>query len=121
MAAEQIGAMDIPAEVRNGGRVEALKHALGANAIHGQRRTNADKRRCVEIAAKEFAGLSSRAIAELCGVSDHFVCGIKSESGANESHVTGTDGKQYPAHKPRRPSTPEEEEAAAQNGGRSTT
>ena len=68
MAAEQIDALDIPAELRKGGRVDALKYALGANAIHGQRRSNLDKRRCVEIAVKEFAGLSSRAIAELCGV-----------------------------------------------------
>ena len=73
MAAEQIGAMDIPAELRDGGRIDALKHALGANAVHGQRRTNADKRRCVELAVKEFASLSSRAIAELCAVSDFMV------------------------------------------------
>ena len=64
MAAEQIGAMDIPAELRDGGRIDALKPALWANAVHGQRRTNADKRRCVELAVKEFASLSSRQIAK---------------------------------------------------------
>ena len=112
MAAEQIGAMDIPAEVRNGGRVEALKHALGANAVHGQRRTNADKRRCVELAVKEFASLSSRAIAELCGVSHPFVLSIMQVVTVTTSHRTGTDCKQYPAkRKSRLPTTPEEEEA----------
>lgn len=121
MAAEQIDARDIPAEVRAGGRVDALKHALGANAIHGQRRTNADKRRCVELAVKEFASLSSRAIAELCGVSDPFVLQIRQVLTVSTS-ITGSDGKKYPAkRKSRLPTTPEEEEAAAQNGGRSTT
>lgn len=114
MAAEQIGAMDIPAEVRNGGRVEALKHALGANAIHGQRRTNADKRRCVEIAVTEFDGLSSRAIADLCGVSADFVCRVRPMSSDDNATRTTSDGRQYPAkRKSRLPTTPEEEEATA--------
>ncbi len=114
MAAEQIGAMDIPAEVRNGGRVEALKHALGANAIHGQRRTNADKRRCVELAVKEFASLSSRAIAELCGVGVDMVIAKRPLSDSDNATRTTTDGRQYPAkRKSRKPTTPEEEEATA--------
>ncbi len=122
MAAEQIGALDIPADLRKGGRVDALKHALGANAVHGQRRTNADKRRCVELAIKEFASLSSRAIAELCGVSKTFVENIRpSEVATVATCRTGADGKQYPAtRRTSKPATPEEEEAAAQNGGRST-
>lgn len=99
MAAQQIGAPTIDADIRPGDRREALKYALNANAAHGQRRTNADKRRCVEIALREFGKLSSRAIAEMCGVSDRFVDGLRPQSGANDSHVTrtGTDGKQYPA------------------------
>lgn len=113
MAAEQIDAMDIPAELRDGGRVDALKHALGANAVHGQRRTNADKRRCVELAIKEFASLSSRAIAELCGVSKTFVENIRpSEVATVATCRTGADGKQYPAtRRTSKPATPEEEEA----------
>lgn len=113
MASEQIGAMDIPAEVRAGGRVDALKHALGANAIHGQRRTNADKRRCVELAVKEFASLSSRAIAELCGVSVDTVCRHREPlSDSDNATRTTSDGRQYPAKRNSRlPTTPEEEEA----------
>ena len=109
LAAEQIDALDIPAELRKGGRVDALKYALGANAIHGQRRSNADKRRCVEIAVKEFSGLSSRAIAELCAVSDFMVNqqrGALQES-SNATRTT-SDGRQYPAtRRASRPSTPE--------------
>jgi len=113
MAAEQIGAMDIPAEVRAGGRVDALKYALGANAVHGQRRTNADKRRCVEIAVKEFPKLSSRSIAEMCGVSNDFVSRFRQVS-SNDTPATRTDtlGRQQPAtRRTSKPATPEEEEA----------
>ena len=81
-----------------GGRVDALKHALGANAIHGQRRTNADKRRCVEIAVKEFGGLSSRAIAELCAVGHQLVDQVRGplDESSNATRTT-SDGRQYPA------------------------
>ena len=75
-----------------------MKFALAANAAHGHRRTNADKRRCVEIALREFPTLSSRAIAEMCGVGDDLVFSAKRQVPENgTSTVTGTDGKQYPA------------------------
>ncbi len=73
MAANQIGLLDIEATVTPGGRIDALKAALSANAAHGIRRTNQDKRRAVEIALREFGKLSSRQSAELCGVRDPFV------------------------------------------------
>jgi hypothetical protein len=97
-AARQQGAKDIAAIVTVGGRVEALKHALGANAQHGNRRTNADKRRAVEIALREFPKLSSRAIAELCGVSPQTVVTVRpGEVSKLDTSRTGQDGKQYPA------------------------
>ena len=68
MAANQIGLLDIEATVIPGGRIDALKAALSANSAHGIRRTNQDKRRAVEIALREFGKLSSRQIAEMCGV-----------------------------------------------------
>lgn len=104
LAAKKMGAVDIEANLHDGGRKDALKHALGANALHGQRRTNADKHRCVEIALKEFAGMSSRALAELCGVGDQLVRTIRPDDQVRESRtsptVTGSDGKTYPAHRP---------------------
>ena len=64
----------------------------------------------MEIAVKEFGGLSSRAIAELCGVSADMVIANRPQvSDSDNSKRTGTDGKRYPAT--RRPTTPEEEEA----------
>lgn len=44
---------------------------------NGLRRSNADKRRCVEIALKEFEKMSCRAIADLRGVSNHMVDEIR--------------------------------------------
>ncbi len=100
MAAKQIGALTIETNVHEGARRDALKFALGANAAHGHRRTNADKRRSVEIALLEFADLSSRALGELCAVDHTYVLRIKNEAlgtNTNASAVTTTDGRQYPA------------------------
>lgn len=102
MAAKQRDADTIVAKLSDGGRVDALKHALGANALHGQRRSNADKRRAVEIALREFPKLSSRAVAKLCGVDDSTVRAVKGpEQQVRDSRtsVTGQDGKQYPARR----------------------
>jgi len=109
MAADMIGAKHIEADVSEGGRAAALKAALKANAVHGLRRTNADKRRCVEVALQEFGGLSSRAIAEMCGVSNHMVDEIRPKAmGENPNAQTRltADGRQYPARKPTRQATP---------------
>jgi len=101
LAARQIAIVKIEADLRSGGRIDALKHALTANAVHGMRRTNADKRRCIEIALQEFPKLSSRAIAEMCGVGDDLVESIRPRqvSDSDTSKRTGTDGKQYPARR----------------------
>jgi hypothetical protein len=100
-AARQNGAGEIAATLNPGGRVDALKHALGANALHGHRRTNADKRRCVEIALREFPKLSSRALAKLCGVGHTIVDDVRPQALASDANATRTtsDGRQYPAHR----------------------
>lgn len=81
-AAIQTGAALIECEVRTGGKTEALKVALGCNAHHGLRRTNADKRHAVGLALREFPTLSDRALAEMCIVSDTFVGDIRRETTA---------------------------------------
>lgn len=98
-AAQQMGFINIPAELKNGGRTDALKCALSANAAHGIRRTNADKRRCVNVAIAEFGTLSSTTIAKMCGVALDTVQRHRTEqvSDSETSKVTGADGKQYPA------------------------
>jgi hypothetical protein len=69
----------ITAIVHQGGRKEALLHALGANTDHGLRRTNADKEKAVNIALKEpyTRGLSDNQIAEICKVSQPYVSKIR--------------------------------------------
>ena len=46
-ASRRIEALESVAEVRTGTRRDAVLYSVGANASHGQRRTNADKRRAV--------------------------------------------------------------------------
>lgn len=100
MAAESTGAKTIEARLHKGGRAEALKHALGANALHGHRRSNADKRRCVEIALAEFPKLSTAKLSKLCGVSRPFVESLRPQDATVASSPrTGSDGKQYPARR----------------------
>jgi len=101
LAAKSIECDVIAAKLNPGGRAEALKHALGANALHGQRRSNADKRRCVEIALREFPQMSSRALAKMCGVSPDFVARVRpsEQVSSNDTSVTGQDGKSYPARR----------------------
>ena len=57
--------------VRDGTQRDAVLLACGANAEHGVRRTNADKRAAVNVLLvdAEWATWSDRAIAEACGVS----------------------------------------------------
>ncbi|MEI6809794.1 MAG: hypothetical protein WCN95_13825, partial [bacterium] len=100
-AAQAIGAVDIPAQLHEGGRTEALKHALSANATHGNRRSNEDKARCVVIALAEFGKLSDAAIAQMCGVDDKTVAGRRpARFGISEPEKRiGKDGKKYPAKK----------------------
>lgn len=100
LAARQIGLHTIDADLHSGGRIAALKHALGANIRHGLRRSNADKRRCVEIALREFPKLSNRAIAEMCGVDKNTVEAVRGPTGENHQlKRTGRDGKERPAHR----------------------
>lgn len=113
LAAKENGSDEIAAILRPGGRVDALKTALRSNALHGRKRTNADKRRCVEIALREFPKLSSRAIAQMCGVDDTTVAAVRGIAGIPQSTRTTSDGRQYPAHRERAEAEPDEPEPTA--------
>lgn len=86
-------------EVRQGTVRDARLHSAGANAHHGLRRTNADKRRAVEMVLRdeEWSARSNRWIAEKCAVSDPFVGTVRREvQTVSTSHRVGQDGKAYP-------------------------
>lgn len=74
-ACEAAGFDIIAADVRNGKRRDALHFALSANADHGHRRTNEDKRRAVDIMLDdpEWSKLTDEEIARVCLVSDRSV------------------------------------------------
>jgi hypothetical protein len=87
----------IEAEVQRGTQRDALLHALGANASHGLRRSNADKRRVVETILQddEWGTWSNRRIAEHCGVSDPFVGKVRDELGLPQPETrVGLDGRE---------------------------
>lgn len=78
--------VEIPIEVHTGTRRDAILHSVGANANHGLRRSNEDKRKAVLtlLEDKEWSEWSNRAIATQCHVSHTFVASIRKESGGNE-------------------------------------
>lgn len=78
-AAEVLGLVDIAADVRQGTRRDAILFSVGANAAHGMRRTNEDKRRSVLVLLNdpEWARWSDREISRQCGVDNAFVSKIR--------------------------------------------
>ena len=80
-AAKKHGAASVAAEIRQGTRRDAVLYAAGANATHGLRRTNADKRRAVLTLLKdeEWQRWSNREIARQCGVTHTFVGKLRTE------------------------------------------
>lgn len=104
-AAQRAGMTDYPVEVLRGTRRDAVLRAAGANATHGLRRTNADKRRAVELLLKdaEWRQWSDRKIADTCAVDHKTVADVRKSLGGEVPHLTtrqGTDGKSYPAAPP---------------------
>lgn len=78
-ATKQLCKETIEAEVKQGTRRDAILHSVGANATHGLRRTNADKRRSVETLLRdsEWNNWSNREIARRCGVAESSVRNIR--------------------------------------------
>lgn len=72
---------DIEADVREGSKRDAILFAVGANASHGLRRTNADKRRAVEALLKdeEWSVWSDREIARRSCTSAPLVARVREE------------------------------------------
>lgn len=122
LAAKRNGAPAILAEVQPGGRLDALKHALGANSTNGVYRNSADKRNAVEVALEEWPDRANTVIADICKVSIESVRRIRgqlTESGKLERSdtVTGRDGKQYPSQIQRQPRGKTEGPSSESSGG----
>jgi hypothetical protein len=80
-AAREAALGTITADIYQGALRDAQMFAMGANANHGLRRTNADKRHAVEVALDdvEWGELPNTGIAKMCGVAESFVRKIKQE------------------------------------------
>ena len=103
LAAKRIGRKNILADVKQGSREDAAWAACAANQTHGLRRTNADKRKVVEIALRLRPRISDRLIAAHCGLSDPFVGHVRRQvlTVSTSTTRTGADGKEYPVPAPR--------------------
>jgi len=77
MAARTLGLAEIEADLRPGGRLDALKFALSANTVHGRRRTTPDKQCAIAIALREFGKLSDVELARMCAVTDKTVAAMR--------------------------------------------
>jgi uncharacterized ParB-like nuclease family protein len=75
----------LPAEIRAGGKREAILYAVGANASHGLRRSREDKRNSVLKLLKdeEWSQWGDREIARQCRVSHPFVSKLRAELTGN--------------------------------------
>lgn len=80
----------IEVDARSGTKRDAILYAVAANASHGLRRTNADKRKAVRalLDDDEWAQWSDREIARRCGVGNKFVSDLR-----NTMCVPNTDRK----------------------------
>ena len=80
---------EIEADVRKGTVRDAKLFSMSANAKHGKRRTNADKRRAVLMALEdeEWREFSDNEIAKMCDVSQPFVSKVRKEEGYNRYNL----------------------------------
>ena len=80
-AAREIERTSIDAEVREGTARDAIFNGIGANATHGQRRTQADKRRAIErlLTDAEWAQMSDRKIGKVAKVDHKTVAKVRRE------------------------------------------
>ncbi|HEY9847440.1 MAG TPA: ParB N-terminal domain-containing protein [Candidatus Caenarcaniphilales bacterium] len=88
-AAEVAGFESIGVDLRHGSRREAVLYSVGANAIHGLRRTPADRRRAVVrlLSDPEWSRWSNVEIARQCAVSERFVRNVKGELSSSSPKI----------------------------------
>jgi len=86
-AAEQAGLDGVRCEIQEGTIRDAMLYSVGANATHGLRRTNQDKRQAVEtlIEDPEWSKWSNVKIAETCAVHQSFVARMRESLSLGES------------------------------------
>lgn len=95
-AAGEAGLAELWVVVHRGTLEDARWAALATNKTHGMRRTNADKRRAVELAMKQRPKLSNNSIAHHVGVSLSLVNDVRralNDSLSGDGERVGKDGR----------------------------
>lgn len=100
-AAKQEGKKKVEVQVREGGRSDALRYALGANAFHGKNRTTPDKERAIGLCLtnrKSLKANSNKEIARITQTSEVLVRRVREEWEAlhpseKDTVRMGKDGK----------------------------
>jgi len=111
-ARKRNGLYTVPAIVRQGTRRDAVLLSVGANATHGFRRTNADKRRSVLalLEDQEWHQWSDREIARRCAVDNSFVSKLRAELSVDgqqiETRRVVRNGTEYTMAPPQRTPAP---------------
>jgi hypothetical protein len=101
-ATKLAGLDTVEADVRSGLLVDAIEFSCGANATHGLRRTNGDKRRAVDrlLSLPKWQVKSNREIARQCGVTEGLVRIIKSDLPSNHPCAYNTQNTMNQPEKP---------------------
>lgn len=98
VAHDRLDRSHIAVDVRQGTQRDAVLYSVGANASHGHRRSNADKRRAVQTMLNdpEWSGWSDREIARRCSVTHPFVSGLRpSGNDCQMDRTVERNGKSY--------------------------
>ncbi len=97
-AARKLERETIDAEVREGGKRDAIIHGIGANASHGLRRAQADKRRAIErlIRDEEWSKWSDRKIAKVARVDHKTIAKVRRELLGGEFPTPGRPNGEIP-------------------------
>jgi transposase len=95
--AAKVGAVDVLV-VGRGSMDDAAWYAAGVNQGHGVRRTNADKRRAVEMALRSprGEGKSFREVARHVGVSPNFVATLARDAGVSSDDTSRKQSESLP-------------------------
>lgn len=94
-AAVEAGLREIACVVKDGGLREAILYSCQANAAHGWRRTNEDKRRAALtlLADEEWGAWSDREIARHAKLSNAFVSKLRAEDDPTVNVNSESDGR----------------------------
>jgi len=83
----------IEVDVQDGTLRDAILYSVGANTEHGLRRTNADKRKCIEmmLSDREWSAWADRDVARRCGVDHKTVANCRASLGNFPSEKPESD------------------------------